>query len=190
MVLEAIRQMTVAEYLVFEEGSEIKHEYIDGELYPMTGGTMYHAITMMNLGGALWQRLKGTGCTAMSSAMRIRISPTRYVYADASVVCGEPVTEYKTQTLLNPTLVAEVTSPSSIDYDRGLKREFYQSIPSLQIYLIIDQDRPFVELHTRQEAGWTLREFSGLDASLPLEALDCELPLAEIYHRVDFDAAP
>ena len=186
MVLEAIRQMTVAEYLVFEEGSEIKHEYIDGEIYPMPGVTKKHDNIVINCIVALGILLRSSHCQIYTSDMRVRISVTRYVYPDFSVVCNGVKTADNTTNILNPTLVAEVTSPSSIDYDRGLKREFYQSVDSMQIYLIIDQDRPFVELHTRQDAGWTLREFSGLDASLPLDTIGCQLPLAEIYHQVEF----
>ena len=187
MVLEAIRQMTVAEYLAFELDSEIKHEYIDGEIYPMTGGTMHHAAIMANANGALWQRLLGTDCIIMSSAMRIRISHTRYVYPDLSVVCGEPLTEYNSLTLLNPTLVVEVTSPSSIAYDRDLKREYYQSIDTLQHYLVIDQHRVMVDFYSRGADGsWRSQQFADIAASLPLAALGCALPLAEIYHRIEF----
>ena len=189
MIPERIQQMTVAEYLAFEEGSEIKHEYIDGELYPMTGGTLNHSTIMMNVGGALWQRLRGTDCQALSSDMRIRISPTRYVYPDVSVVCGEPATEYKSLTLLNPTLVVEVTSPSSIDSDRVIKRDFYETISSVQAYLVIDQHRALVELYTRAEGGWLLQRFSDLDAEVPLAPLNCDLPLADIYDGITFDAA-
>ena len=189
MIPERIQQMTVAEYLAFEEGSEIKHEYIDGELYPMTGGTLNHSTIMMNVGGALWQSLRGTDCQALSSDMRIKVSPSRYVYPDVSVVCGEPATEYKSLTLLNPTLVVEVTSPSSIDSDRVIKRDFYETISSVQAYLVIDQHRPLVELYTRAEGGWLLQRFSDLDAEVPLAPLNCDLPLADIYDGITFDAA-
>ena len=186
MVLEAISQMTVAEYLAFELDSEIKHEYIDGEIYPMPGVTKKHDDIVINCIVALSNLLRSSRCQVSSSDMRVRVSSTRYVYPDFSVVCGTAITANNTTNILNPTLVAEVTSPSTIDYDRGVKREFYQSVDSMQIYLIIDQQRPLVELHTRQEAGWTLREFSGLDASLPLDKIGCQLPLAEIYHQVAF----
>ena len=104
-----------------------------------------------------------------------------------SVVCGEPETEYKTLTLLNPTLVVEVTSPSSIDYDRGTKRELYGDVPSIAAYLVIDQHRALVELYTRMETGWQLQCFADLDDVVPLEALDCDLPLREIYRDIVFE---
>ena len=189
MIPERIQQMTVAEYLAFEEGSEIKHEYIDGELYPMTGGTLNHGTIIASTIVALGTRLRTSNCRVISSDMRIRISPTRYVYADISVVCGEPATEYKSLTLLNPTLVVEVTSPSSIDYDRVIKRDYYETISSVQAYLVIDQHRALVELYTRAEGGWLLQRFSDLDAEVPLAPLNCDLPLADIYDGITFDAA-
>ncbi len=187
MVLEAIRQMTVAEYLAFELDSEIKHEYIDGEIYPMPGVTWNHSAIMMNLGIALGIRLLASECQVHSSDLRIRISPTRYVYPDLSVICGIAETEHNTMTFLNPTLVAEVTSPSSIAYDRDLKREYYQSIDTLQHYLVIDQHRVRVDFYSRGADGsWRSRQFADIAASLPLAALGCELPLAEIYRRIEF----
>ena len=185
MVVDSIRQMTVEEYFAFDEASEYKNEYIDGEVIPMTGGTIYHGIIMANASGELRHLLKGRDCRVISSDMRNRVSSTRYVYPDFSVVCGEPETDERAVTLWNPTLVAEVTSPSSLDYDRGDKLRYYQSIDSLQVYLVIDQHRVFVELYERQDAGWLRREFSDLDAVVPLPALDCEVPLAEIYHGVE-----
>ena len=189
MAIESIRQMTVAEYFAYEEESEIKHEYIDGEIYPMTGGTLKHAAIIANTSGELRQRLKGAECAVLSSDMRIRVSPSRYVYPDVSVVCGDPVTDDKSITLFNPTMIAEVTSPSTVDYDRVIKRDYYETIPSIQAYLVIDQHRVLVELYMRREGGWLLHRFSNLDADVPLAPLDCDLPLADIYDGIQIDAA-
>ena len=186
MISEALRQMTVEEYFAFDEASEYKCEYIDGEVIPMTGGTTYHAAIMANTSGALWQRLKGSNCRVFSSAMRVRISPRRYLYPDLSVVCGEPTTDARAINLFNPTLVAEVTSPSTAYYDRGEKLRYYQSIPSLRVILIIDQLEALIEAHLRHDGGWLPREYSGLDAIVPLPALGCDLPLAEVYAGIDF----
>ncbi len=186
MAIESIRQMTVEEYFAFDEASEYKNEYIDSEVYPMTGGTIYHGIIIANASGELRQLLKGSDCRVISSDMRNRVNPRRYVYPDFSVVCGEPATDERAVTLWNPTLVAEVTSPSSLNYDRGDKLRYYQSIDSLQIYLVIDQQRPLVELHERRDGGWHAQEFSGLDAVVPLASLGCDLPLTEIYEGISF----
>ena len=186
MAIDRILQMTVEEYFAFDEASEYKNEYIDGEVVPMTGGTLHHSAIMANAMGELRQLLKYSQCQVHTSAMRVRIGPTRYLYPDFSVVCEEPATDDRSLNLFNPLLVAEVISPSSVDRDRGEKLHFYQSIASLQIYLVIDQHRAHVESYERHDGGWRVKEFSGLDAIIPLPALGCELPLAEIYRGIDF----
>ncbi len=186
MAIDSIRQMTVEEYFAYDEAIEYKSEYIDGEVIPMTGGTLNHSAIMYNASSELRPRLKGSDCRVLTSSMRIRVSPTRYLYPDFSVFCGAPETDERSINLFNPLLVAEVTSPASIDYDRGAKLHFYRSIPSLRIYLVIDQQQPLVELYERQDAAWQSREYAGLDAIVPLLALNCHLPLAEIYAGISF----
>ncbi|MDE2774769.1 MAG: Uma2 family endonuclease [Chloroflexota bacterium] len=186
MAIDSIRQMTVEEYMAFDEATDIRYEYIDGEVIELSGGTLYHGLIMANASGALWYRLRGSDCRVISSDMRNRVNPTRYVYPDFCVVCGQPTTDERAVTLWNPTLVGEVTSPSSSDRDRGEKRRYYQSIASLQIYLVIDQHRLCVELYERQDDGWRRREYRDLETTAPLKILDCDLPLAEIYAGIEF----
>ncbi len=186
MAIDSLRQMTVEEYFAFDEASEYKNEYIDGEAYPMTGGTAYHAEIMLKVGFALQLRLRGGDFHFYSSAMRVRVSPARYLYPDLSVVRGEPELDEQAINLFNPTLVAEVVSPATADRDRGSKRDLYQSIRSLQVYLIINQFKAQVEVDSRQDRRWQSQEYAGLDAIVPLPALDCELPLAEIYAGIEF----
>ncbi len=186
MAIDSIRQMTVEEYFAYDEAIEYKSEYIDGEIIPMTGGTLNHSSIMLNASSELRQRLKGSDCRVLTSSMRIRVGPTRYLYPDFSVFCGAPETDERSINLFNPLLVAEVTSPASIDYDRGAKLHFYQSIPSLRIYLVIDQQQPLVELYERQDAAWQTQEYAGMDAIIPLPSLGCDLPLAEIYAGISF----
>lgn len=186
MAIDGIRQMTVEEYFTFDEASEYKNEYIDGEVYPMTGGTAYHAEIMLNVGFALGLRLRGGDFHFYSSAMRIRVSPARYLYPDLSVVRGDPELDEPGVNLFNPTLVAEVISPATAKKDRGFKRDLYQSVPSLQNYLIIDQFKAQVEVDTRQDDSWQSQVCAGLDAVILLPALGCELPIAEIYEGISF----
>ena len=185
MAIERVRQMTVDEYFAFDEASEYKNEYIDGEVYPMTGGTAYHAEIMLNVAFALQLRLRGGDFRFYSSAMRNSVSPTRYLYPDLSIVRGEPELDEGAINLFNPTLVAEVISPATAARDRGFKRKMYHSTPSLQVYLVIDQFRAQVEVDSRQDDRWRTQEYAGLDAIVPLPALDCELPLAEIYAGIE-----
>ncbi len=188
MVVERVRQMSVADFLDFAESSEDRYEYIDGEPYKMTGGTLNHFEIISNIVFELRLLLADTDCRTLPNGMLIRSGDTSLLSPDVIVVCGEPETESETRILLNPILVAEVTSPSSIDYDRGSKRRFYSDLPSIAAYLVIDQHRPLVELYTRAETGWHIQCFDDLEEAVPLEALDCRLPLSEIYASIDFDA--
>lgn len=178
-------RLTVAEYLEFEAESEIKHEYIDGEIYAMTGGTDKHSRIAANVIIALGIQLSVSDCNVYTSDMRVKVDASRYLYPDLSVVCGEARHEDDGETsLLNPTLVAEVTSPSSIGRDPGLKREMYQQVPSIQAYLIIEQSLVRVELHSRLVTGWNVQSYSGGEEAVPLEMIGCELTLAQVYRGI------
>jgi Uma2 family endonuclease len=178
------RHWTVEEYLAYEEETGIKHEYIDGEIYAMSGGTDNHSRIAANCIIAVGKRLKNP-CHIHTSDMRVKISDIKFVYPDFSVVCGKAIfADDKRTKLTNPTLVAEVTSSSSRSY--GVKSDFYRSLPSVQAYLILDQERVHAQFFTRHEAVWLLREFNELDAVIPLEVLDCSLPLSEVYRDIEF----
>ncbi len=188
MVVERVRQMSVAEFLDFAESSEDRYEFINGEPGKMTGGTLNHFEIISNIVFKLRLLLADTDCRTLPSGMLVRAGDASLLSPDVTVVCGEPETESETRILLNPILVAEVASPSSIDYDRGSKRQFYSNLASIAAYLVIDQHRPLVELYSRAESGWHIQCFAGLESAVPLEALGCQLPLSEIYESIDFDA--
>ncbi len=183
-----IQLLTVEQYLALETESEIRHEYIDGEIFPMTGGTLNHDEITVNLTLTLGAQLMDSNCRLHTSHMRVGVSPTRYVYPDLSAVCGHAETDDGTTTLLNPIFVAEVTSPSSIERDRIRKLELYGAVPSIQGYLILDQERVFAQWHTRTESGWHLQQFSDLADEIALEPLNCVLSLAQVYRNVNLDA--
>lgn len=182
-------RLTVAEYLALEAQSEIKHEYIDGELYAMTGGTDYHSRIAANVIITLGIQLSGSDCYVYTSDMRVKVDHARYVYPDVSVGCGQARHEDDGETsLLNPVVVFEVTSPSSRVRDHGLKRALYQRVPSIEAYLVIDQHAAHVDVNRRIAGEWRLTSYVGLDAAISLEALGCELPLAQIYQGIIIDA--
>ncbi len=183
-----IRHMTVEEYLAFDEASEITNEYIDGTVIPMTGVTGDHAALVASVIGTLGNTLGDSDCTLLANTMRVRIDDTKYVYPDASVVCGDPEFEHESEvTLRNPTVVVEVTSPSSLARDHVDKVTYYGAVPSIQCYLILDQERVFAECYSRAEDGWRLRQYSSLDDVIPLEPLACSLPLARVYRGMVFE---
>ena len=182
-------RLTVAEYLAFEAESEIKHEYIDGEIYAMTGGTDNHSRIAANVIGAFYMLMNNPDCYVYTSDMRVKAAASRYVYPDLSVVCGQARHEDDGKTsLLNPILVVEVTSPTSMIYDHGLKREMYQQVASIEAYLIIDQRSIRAELHTRVGSDWRLQTFTGREDIIPLPMLDCDLPIAQVYRGIVFSA--
>ena len=190
MAIQTQRTMTVAEYLDWEERQECKHEYIDGEIIEMTDGTLKHTRIKTNIGGTLFALLDFSTYILCNSDMRLRVGQTRYVYPDFSVVHGEPgMEDDKELTLLNPVFVVEVTSPSSTVYDRVDKLDYYSDVPSIEAYLIVDQDRIRADLYTRTDEGWHVRVFNSLDDVIALESLDCELPLAQVYQGIAFEKA-
>ncbi|MDE2858448.1 MAG: Uma2 family endonuclease [Chloroflexota bacterium] len=183
-----IRHLTVEEYLAFDDASEIRNEYIDGELIPMPGGSNHHSVIIAYAIVALANALGEKDCIIRSSDMRVCIDETKYVYPDVSVVCGEAIFADENETiLLNPTVVVEVTSPSSIERDHVDKLSLYGAVPSIQCYLILDQTRVFAECYSRAEGGWRLRQYASLDDVISLEPLACSLALAEVYRRIVFE---
>ncbi|MDE2776020.1 MAG: Uma2 family endonuclease [Chloroflexota bacterium] len=190
MAIQNERVMTVAEYLEWEERQEVKHEYIDGEIIDMSGGTGEHSIIIGNIQGLLWSLLSFPQYTVHTSEMRVKFSPTRYVYPDLSVVRGESIYDDGSRlNLLNPVFVVEVTSPSSAMRDRVDKLELYFAVPSIAAYLIVDQDRPRADLYTRSKEGWHLQIFNNAEDVIPLPMLDCQLPLAQVYRGIEFAVA-
>ena len=180
----ALPTMTVEEYFRFEESSPIKHEYVAGEVYAMSGGTVRHDRIATNVLVRLSLVARPGPCDVFSSNMRVEVARDRYYYPDVTVVCT-PVTESDIVTR-NPCVVVEVTSPSTARIDRGEKLDAYRSISSLQAYLIIDHRRRRVERHARDanSGEWRREEIVG-EGRVGVPCLDVELTLEEIYERVE-----
>jgi Uma2 family endonuclease len=179
---------TPEQYLALERKAEVKSEYINGWIYAMAGASREHNLISANILAELHVQLRSRPCETYSSDMRVKVSATRlYTYPDVVVVCGEPRFEDEhVDTLLNPTVLIEVLSPSTEAYDRGDKFAHYRRLESLQEYVLIAQERMRVEHYARQGEQWLLTEFSQPDEQLPLASIGCEIPLREIYARVEF----
>jgi Uma2 family endonuclease len=177
---------TAEEYLTLERSASCKSEFHDGQIYAMTGASRKHNLITVNIGRELSQQLKKRPCEAYSSDMRVKAAEARsYHYPDIAVVCGKPQFEDShVDTLLNPTLLIEVLSPSTEAYDRGGKFAHYRKIATLREYLLVSQDLPNIERYVRQGDVWILTEAVGLEASMPLESIDCILRLGEVYDKV------
>lgn len=170
------------DYLTFERQSPGKHEYENGKLHAMAGASRKHNLISGNLYLGLRTRLRNRRCEAFMSDMRVLIEETGlYTYPDVVVSCGQPAfQDAENDTLLNPTFIAEILSPSTESYDRGRKFAHYRRLPSLQEYALIAQDRPFVELWRRQKDDWAKTECRGCEETVRLESIGCEIPLAEL----------
>ena len=181
-------RLTPEDYLALERCAEYKSEYFNGEIFAMAGASRAHNTIVLNTGSEIRQHLKNRPCRAYVSDMRVKVSPTGlYTYPNVVVVCGkEQFEDTHLDTLLNPTLIIEVLSDSTEAYDRGRKFEHYRHLDSLVEYVLIAQQRPHIESYRRQpDQQWLLTECSGLEATLRLPSIDCDLVLAEIYDKVD-----
>ncbi len=179
---------TEDEYLALEEASEEKSEYVYGEIRPMSGGTDDHAFISGNVSSALRVMLRGRNCRVYGSDMKIYADGAMR-YPDVSVVQGPRSYHGGNRTVIsNPILIAEVLSPSTERLDRGDKLKEYFAIPMLQVYLLISQNAPHVEMHSRAENGhWNYQKAVGLDAILNIAALSVSLALSSIYEDIEFD---
>lgn len=185
------RDWTVEDYLAFERASEEKHEFIGGDLLLMTGASRKHNLITLNTGASLHRQLADRDCEAYMSDMRVRIPRSKdYTYPDVVVVCDEPQFEDdELDTLLNPTVLIEVLSPSTEHYDRGTKFHLYREIVSLSEYILIAQDTPRVEHYIRQKDGlWLFSATTALDTTLTLPSINCTLALTDIYAKVTFES--
>ena len=182
---------TVEEYLSFERGSPTKHEYYAGTIYATTGASRRHVLIVSNLVRSLGNLLADLPCEVYSSDMRLKVNPTGlYTYPDVTIACGEPRFEdAEIDTLLNPQVVIEVLSKSTIEYDRSEKFDHYRSVESITDYVLISQDSCHVEHRSRQANGeWRTVELSRTDTAVSLKSIGCELPLADIYRRIKLSA--
>ena len=188
MVAELRRRVTAQDYLDFERRAEEKHEFAEGMIYAMSGGTREHGLVSGNVLGELRHRLRSRPCEAYGGNVRVKISAAgAYVYPDVVVACGDiQFEDAASDVLLNPLVVIEVLSPTTEAYDRGKKAALYRQIPSLQHYVLVAQDRVSVEMFTRQGAQWGLVEVTHLEETVHLDAIDCDLPLAEVSAKVQF----
>jgi len=183
------QKMTETEYLEFERESDIRHEFVNGDIIAMTGGSWNHTLIIANTNRALGNQLEGKDCEAVTGEIRIHVDSAKaYRYPDGMVVCGEPkFLEDDNNILINPTVLIEVLSPSTASIDRIQKLDEYLKILDLDEYLIISQDAPNIMQYVRQaDSIWRYRQVSGLETSLDLPSIGCTLTLAEVYRKVTF----
>ena len=184
-------RITPEAYLELERTSQIKHEYLNGETFAMTGGSLNHNQINGNIFNQLKNRLRGSSCRPFTNDMRVKIDEiNKYTYPDIAVVCGEIELERikGVETLLNPIVIIEILSNATELYDRGKKFRHYRQIDSLQEYILVSQYNCLVERFVRGDKGiWQiLTPYTHMAQSINIEAIDCELKLSDVYELVEF----
>lgn len=184
------KHYSIEEYLALEQQSAQKHEYRDGEIIKITGGTTNHNTLAINFVFAFLSIFSNQDYQIYMGDVRLWIEEyRRYTYPDIMVVKDKPIYQGKgATTIKNPYLIVEVLSKSTANYDQSDKFDAYRSLPDFQEYILIDQYRYYVKQFAKNEAGkWVLTDYLGKDAVLKLESLDLEISLENLYQRVDFN---
>ena len=181
--------LTPEAYLEIERKSEIRSEYIDGQMVAMSGASWRHGLIAGNFFRELSSQMRGRACHARITDQRVKVSPTgMYTYPDVVALCGEPEFEDShVDTLLNPTVIVEVLSDSTELYDRGKKFAHYRRIDSLREYVLVSQNEMRIEYFRHDTDRWSLFEVSDPNAILQLVSIDCHVAVSMIYEGVKFE---
>jgi len=193
MIAQPIPSYTVEHYLHLERSGDSKHEYFDGQIFALAGSSENHNLISAHILGILYSQVRKRPCRVYPSDMRVKITRTKlYTYPDITVLCGAPLfDDAEADTLLNPTVIFEILSPSTEKYDRGKKFEHYRTIETLQEYILVSQDKHLVEQYTRQtDTMWLLTVHDRVESQLSLLSVNCTLLLADIYEDLELDEAP
>ena len=182
--------VSAEEYLVVERAALEKHEYYQGKIFAMSGASVEHNLIFSNLFVDIGSKLKGKTCRPFGSDMRIHIPKnTLYTYPDISIICGERnLTDEQFDTVTNPSVIIELLSKSTRNYDKGEKFTLYRDIDSLREYILVDTEKIHVEKHIRNaDDSWQLTDYKLLENSVMLSSVNLILLLKDIYDGVTFD---
>jgi len=188
--IDRIHYYTAEEYLVLEAAAADKSEYYDSEIIAMADNSENHDFITGNLNADLNVALRGTDCKAYTSEMKVQVKSKKFfTYPDGMVICGKrKLAEGRTNIITNPTLIVEVSSPSTYKYDRTDKFRLYSALESLRQYVLVDQKRVFIEIFQRDSLDdeWRYHPYNDLKDILKLEAVGFQTPIANIYNNVIF----
>jgi Uma2 family endonuclease len=175
-------------YLDQERYATTKHEYYAGNVYAMAGASEQHNLIALNIAATLHTQLRGRSCRAYPSDMRVKIMQTGlHTYPDFTIICGQSqfTNPVKRDTIVNPTVIIEILSPSTERYDRGMKFQHYRTIHSLQEYILVAQDKYHIERFIRHEHNeWVFSEAIGPEAMIPITSIQGSLALQDVYEQV------
>ncbi|WP_269227407.1 Uma2 family endonuclease [Flavobacterium eburneipallidum] len=187
MGLPEILYISQKDYLEAERLAVEKHEYFKGEIFAMSGASITHNKIFSNSFSDIGSKLKGKKCQPFGSDLRVHIPKnTLFTYPDISIICGEiETTDDKFDTITNPSVIIEILSPSTRNYDKGEKFTLYREIDSLQEYILIDSERIMVEKFIRNaDNSWQLTEYKTIEQSFSIATVDIEMQLIDIYDGI------
>ena len=181
------RRFSIEEYLSLEERATERSEYFQGSIYSMSGGTLNHNRILNNIARKLGEKLEGGDCEVFTSDVRLRVEAhDLFTYPDLMVVCGKAqMYKNRSDTVTDATVLLEVLSPRTKQYDRGPKADFYRSLPSLEQILLVDQEKRAVTSWEREGDTWVLRDLAFKDGELEFRPLKITIPLDEVYRGVE-----
>jgi Uma2 family endonuclease len=184
---QPVSHVSAEEYLRLEREADVKHEYVNGQIVAMGGGSPRHSLVTANVLTELNVRLRDTPYAVHTADLRVWVREDRLItYPDVTVLCGPP--EYfdeRRDTVVNPMVIVEVLSPTTRAFDRGEKAYLYRQVPSVREYLLVDPDSTNVEHYRRAGGEWILKSYTDVSEVIPLESIGIELPAAAIYRRVE-----
>jgi len=181
------QKISIEEYLEMENTSTEKHEYYKGEIFAMSGAKIAHNVIQKNLLGRLFIKLNGKKCQPYGSDVRIHIEAnTLFTYPDIVIICGETITRNNDDyNVLNPTVIIEILSNSTKNYDRGEKFKLYRDIPTLKEYILIDSESIHIETFRLNEKNhWELEEYNSITEELYMKVINEKILIAEVYEGV------
>jgi Uma2 family endonuclease len=180
---------SLSEYLALEAVSLIKHEYHNGKIIAIAGGTPRHSLLKVNFVSEAKNALKGKNCLTYDSDLQVAINRNRFVYPDATIVCGKlEFFEDNPLAVKNPVVIVEVLSENNADYDTGKKMLFYLQIPSLQEYVLVSQTEPFVRVFTKNDQGkWLLSLYNELSQTIELLSVGIKIKMSDLYENIIFE---
>ena len=190
---EVNQRISLEQYIEIEQTTGIRHEYHDGEIFAMAGGTFEHGTICGNAHGILRDISKDSGtCRAFTSELKIDIAKlNKFVYPDAMLTCPKANKSKRIAgAVTNPTLIVEVLSKSSEGYDRGAKFRYYFTLPSLKEYILVDINQPIVTVFRRRGDLTRVYVYEGLDEVIPLESIEGQISMLDLYENVEFPDLP
>lgn len=179
--------ISLGEYFEQERQVAYKNEFINGVICPMPEESMSHNLMVGNITASFHQQIKKLSCNIYANRMMVKVQENNILFPDVILVCGKEKfisVDEDTDVLLNPTVIFEVFSKSTANYNRGRKFELYRQLESLQEYILVDQERYYVEYHQKQGHQWILTEIKESNNSLILNSINCQISLEDIYENI------